>query len=89
MITKLEQKDADRLGLQRFHVIVNLAFVQRSEQTVMKNDFMYPPPMVKDAFKITELLKPRLTEENILTIIHSSKGSLGSVVLFEHGVKKA
>lgn len=69
--------------------MVNLAFVQRSGQTVMKNDFMYPPPTVKDAFKIKELLKPRLTEENILTIIHLLKGSLESVVLFEHGVKKA
>ena len=89
MITWLEQKNGDRLGLQRFHVMVNLAFVELSGQNVMKNDLMYPPPMVKDAFRITELLKPRLTGENILTIVHTLKGSLGSVVLFKHGVKKA
>lgn len=43
--------------------------------------------MVKGAIRITELLKPPLTEESILTIVHSLKGGLGSMVFFEHGTK--
>ena len=89
MITRLEQKNGDSQDLQRFYIMVNLALAQLRGRTVMKNDLMYHPPMVKGGFRITELLKSPLTEENILTIVHTLKGILGSVVLFEHGVKKA
>ena len=50
---------------------------------------MHHPPMVKNDFQITELLKPPFTGGgNILTIVHSLEDSLGSVVVFDYGARK-
>jgi len=58
MIKRFEQKNGDSQGLQRFHVMMNLALAWLRGQAVMKNMVMHHPPMVKDDFQITELLKP-------------------------------
>jgi len=87
IIKRFEQKNGDSQDLQRFYIMVNLALAQLRGRMVMKNDLMYHPPMVKGGFRITELLKSPLTEENILTIDRSLKGSLGSAVFFEHRAK--